>query len=306
MSNINSIFAFIVSMISFLGSIAIFVLSFYYPKSIFYHNKNKNSLSYNTSKYVNNYFHSANNTLNMHLKDNFNFNNNAKDFHVLFLLNKYENELENPKEVKKLRNLDSDDPNYFNIAIYINFFSFYLCFSLFISFFIDENEGGRSCCDDPCKFICEDLCKDESDKSNDACGNCIMGVITYLVITVLIIIVGFIFGTFFLTKMCGKHAARYITLGIISCNNIVICIFCFLIIKEKEPIIYIIIGISGLIVLSNFLWIILNRFLCKENKSQIYMSMNEKDKLDNPNDSNPAPAPLFVNDNIPDERITVK
>ncbi len=305
MSNINCIFFLVVALISFLGSITIFILSFYYPKSIFYQNKNKKNLSYNISKYANNLFHSENNEMNMSRKENINFNNKIKDFHVSFLLNKNENRLENPEEVKKLRNLDTDGPNYFNIAIYINFFTFYLCFCLFISFFIEENECGCSCCDDPCKFTCEDLCKDESDKSNDACGNCLMGVIKFLVLLVLIIILGFIYVTYFLTKMCGKYASRYITLGIISCNNIIICIFCFLIIKEKEPIIYITIGISGLIVLSNILWILLNR-LCKGNKSQIYMSMNEKDKLDNSNDFNPAPAPLFGNGNAPDERVTVK
>jgi hypothetical protein len=307
MNNINCIFAFIVAMISFLGSITIFILSFYYPKSIFYHNKNKNRRSYSISKYANNQFHSANNSLNMSLKENINFNNNIKDFHISFFLNKYENKFENYKEVKKLRNLDSDGPNYFNIAIYINFFTFYLCFCLFISFFIEENECGCSCCDEPCNFKCEDLCKDESDKSNDPCGNCLMGVIYFLAIIVLIILLGFIYGTYFLTKMCGKHVSRYITLGIISFNNIIICIFCFLIIKEKEPIIYTIIGISGFIVLSNILWMILNR-LCKKKESKIYMSMNENDKLDNQNDctSAPPPAPLFGNDNITNERITVK
>jgi hypothetical protein len=303
MSNINSIFAFIVSMISFLGSIAIFVLSFYYPKSIFYYHKNKN-LSYKISNYNNNQFHSANNTLNISLKENINFNNKIKDFHASFLLNKYENKFENPEEVKKLRNLDSEDLNYFNISIYINFFTFYLCFCLFISFFIEENECGCNCGDDPCNFKCEDLCKEESDKSNDACGICLMGVLKILVLLVLIIILGIFYITYILIKMCGKHLSRYITFGIISFNNIIICIFCFVFIKEKELIIYIIIGISGLIVLSNILWIILNRF-CKENESKIFVQMND-DGLDNPNDFTPAPAPLFGNDNIQGEKITIK
>jgi hypothetical protein len=305
MSNSYNLFSIIVAIINFAGSIAIFVLSFHYPKSIFFHHKSNYRLPYNISKYVNNQFHSTNNTLNISLKENINFNNNIKIFYDLFLLNKYENKLENSEEVKKLRNLSSDDFNYFNIAIYINFFTFYLCFSLIISLFIGED--GCQSFDDPCTFICEDLCKDETDKSNEACGNCIINTIIYLGMLILIIIVGFIFGASIFAKMCGKHASRFITLAIISLNNIVICILSCLIIKEKEPIVYVIIGISGLIVLSNILWMIFTSF-CKEKKSKIYMSINEKDKLDNQNDctSAPPPAPLFGNDNITNERITVK
>ena len=47
MNDFNCFVAFIVTMISFLGSIAIFAMSFYYPDSIFFYLKNRKMYSYN-------------------------------------------------------------------------------------------------------------------------------------------------------------------------------------------------------------------------------------------------------------------
>ena len=162
---------------------------------------------------------------------------------------------------------------------------------------------GCNCSDDIFNFKCEDLCTNESDKSNDACGNFIIGLITILLMIVLVVIIGFIYGTYFMTKKCGKLISRIITLGMISFNSILICILCFLCIKEKELIIYIILGISGTIILSNIIRIILS-MIYKEKGSKIYMAMN-KESSDNSNNNTPAPDPLFGSINTPNEKLTV-
>ena len=88
MNNINSIFTFIVAMICFLGSITIFILSFYYRKSMFYHHKNKNIPPNNNSNYANNQLHSTNYTLNVSMKDINNYNVSIKYLYDSLLLNK--------------------------------------------------------------------------------------------------------------------------------------------------------------------------------------------------------------------------
>ena len=141
MNDFNCFVAFIVTMISFLGSIAIFALSFYYPDSIFFYLKNRKMYSYykNISSYDNYQLFPKNNTLNISLKININ-NYSIEDFHNSLFLNKFENEFNIPKEEQPKRILKPDILNYFNIAIFINFLSFYLCFYLIISFFIEKNE----------------------------------------------------------------------------------------------------------------------------------------------------------------------
>ena len=145
MNNLNSSNVFFLTMISFLGCIAIFALSFYYPHSIFYiRNKKTQFYDKNFSDYIKSSFHSTNNTLNISVMEN-SIYTDIKGFHALSFLNKYENETEVQKEEKKLSNLSLFNSNYFNIAIIANFFSFYLCFFLFISFFIEINECETFC-----------------------------------------------------------------------------------------------------------------------------------------------------------------
>ena len=89
MNNLNNINVIILAMISFLGIIAIFVLSFYYPKSKFYP-KTKNTHLYgnNFSNYINYSFLSTNHTLNIFIKDDNNTYTDIKGFHDSSLINK--------------------------------------------------------------------------------------------------------------------------------------------------------------------------------------------------------------------------
>jgi hypothetical protein len=86
---------------------------------------------------------------------------------------------------------------------------------------------------------------------------------------VILIIYGICSGTYKLTEKCGKHLSRYIVLIIISLNNLGICILCYLLLNEKELIVYIIIGVSGAITLSNALsMLITNIIRCEKEESE--------------------------------------
>ena len=141
MNNCNCCFTFIVTMSCFLGSITIFTMSFYYPESIFFYliNKNKYSYNKNISSYIDYQFFPKNNISNISVL-NYKNNSSIENFHNSLFLNKIENELNIPKGENEIRQLEPNILNYFNLAILINFLSFYLCFYLFISFFIEKNE----------------------------------------------------------------------------------------------------------------------------------------------------------------------
>ena len=293
MNNLNSSNVFFLTMISFLGCIAIFALSFYYPHSIFYiRNKKTQFYDKNFSDYIKSSFHSTNNTLNISVMEN-SIYTDIKGFHSLSFLNKYENETEVQKEEKKLSNLSLFNSNYFNIAIIANFFSFYLCFFLIISFFIEINECETfcgcflfylccqccrcSCCDECCNECYDDCrkceccnekncCRDSNGRNMDIKGVLVLLLLTIAIILVILIIYGFCYGTYKLTEQCGKHLSRYIVLLIISFINLGICIICCLLIKENELIIYIIIGVSGTITLSNVLSMLITNITCCQKK----------------------------------------
>jgi len=96
----------------------------------------------------------------------------------------------------------------------------------------------------------------------------VIGLILLLIaiLLVILVILGFCLGTIKLTELCGKHLSRYIVLIIISFINLGICIICCLLIKEDELIIYIIIGISGTITLSNVLSMLITNINCCPEK----------------------------------------
>jgi hypothetical protein len=108
-------------------------MSFYYPESIFFYLINKNMYSYNKnfSSYVDYQFFPKNNISNISVL-NYNNNSSIEDFHNSLFLNKLENELNISKGENEIRQLKPNILNYFNIAIFINFLSFYLCFYLFL------------------------------------------------------------------------------------------------------------------------------------------------------------------------------
>ena len=228
MNNLNSLNVFFLTMISFLGSITIFALSFYYPKSMFY-TKNKSSHLYSKifPDNINYSFHLTNNKSNISIKDN-NTYIDITGFHDSSFLNKYENESEIQKEEKNLRKLSLFDFNYFNIAIIANFFSFFLCFFLFISFFIEENECETfckcllfylrcecckcKCCDDfreeCCKCKCckdEKCCQNGGPSGNMECEAIVILILFVIaIIIVILIIYGIVLGTIGLTNQCGN------------------------------------------------------------------------------------------------------
>lgn len=147
MKEFNCGVAYFLTMTCFLGSIAIFTISFYYPESIFYYLKNKNKYLYaNITRYGNAdcQFYSGNHPLNISIKNN----SRIEDFNYSIFLNKYGNELGFPNEEKNIVKVKPNILDYFNIAIFINFLSIYLCFYLFTSFFIEKNEceGVGHCC----------------------------------------------------------------------------------------------------------------------------------------------------------------
>ena len=100
----------------------------------------------------------------------------------------------------------------------------------------------------------------------DIKGVLVLLLLTIAIILVILIIYGFCYGTYKLTEQCGKHLSRYIVLLIISFINLGICIICCLLIKENELIIYIIIGVSGTITLSNVLSMLITNITCCQKK----------------------------------------
>lgn len=341
MNDFNSFVAFIVTMISFLGSIAIFTMSFYYPDSIFFYLKNRKMYSYNKniSNYANYQFFSKNNTLNVSLKNNINISR-IESFHNSLFLNKFENEYNIPKEELPQRKLKPDILNYFNIAIFINFLSFYLCFYLFISFFIEKNECvavGACCTYVLCCECCNCNCSHsnssyhsdyQSNNNNSDCGDCncdckcdcncesssnsndgggagclVIGLIILAIALAILIIVGITYGTYFFTKKCGKNLSRYIVLTMLLFNNLAILILCLLLIKSKELLLYIIMGISGTIILSNILSMIFTN-ICQKKESKILLPMfkdvyEEKDKNITQGNNTPfcPETPYYENNN---------
>ena len=100
----------------------------------------------------------------------------------------------------------------------------------------------------------------------DIKGVLVLLLLTIAILLVILIIYGFCYGTYKLTEQCGKHISRYIVLLIISFINLGICIICCLLIKENELIIYIIIGVSGTITLSNVLSMLITNITCCQKK----------------------------------------
>ena len=213
--------------------------------------------------------------------------------------------------------------SYFNIAIIANFVSFYSCFYLFISFFVEENEcetfcecflfylGCQCCkckCCDECREKCSncECCKDmHCCRNTNACDNMECEGIVFLIllviaiIIVITIIVGIVFGTIFLANLCGKHLSRYIVLIVVSSINLVICIMCCLLIKEEEELVlYIIVGVSGTITLSNVLSMIISNInCCPENESEGLIDVKNENMITLRDDATFCPETPYYENN---------
>ena len=199
-----------------------------------------------------------------------------------------ENELNISKGENEIRQLKPNILNYFNIAIFINFLSFYLSFYLFISFCVEKNECGTIgsyciyclCCqcykcshnndyDDCYCYYCY-YCNCQCERISDCECESVDGLIVFIIVLPVLIIIGIIYGTLFLAVICGKNLSRYIVFTIISFISLAILILCFLQIKNKELLLYIIMGVSGTIILLNILWMIFNN-ICQKKESQILL-----------------------------------
>lgn len=153
---------------------------------------------------------------------------------------------------------------------------------LVVSFFIGKVDCPECChCGNTCN--CDDCCKEcKCNSDNIKCdglncenplGLCILIIILivalFLLILAVAIIVGFFYLIYFLTKSCGKELTRFISYTIISLTNFVILILaCITVSNEKEIAIFIIIGFSGILFISDFLLVLLC-FKKKELKQTI-------------------------------------
>ena len=72
------------------------------------------------------------------------------------------------------------------------------------------------------------------------------------------IIAGFFYLIYFLTKTCGKAVVRYVSFFINTITNIIVFCLAYSVIDEKENSIYVVLGLSGLIFISNIIGIILS------------------------------------------------
>ena len=263
----------------------------------------RNNTSYGNADYQ---FYLGNHPLNISIKNN----SRIKDFNYSIFLNKYGNELASPNEEINIPKVKPNILNYFNIAIFINFLSIYLCFYLFTSFFIEKNEcvevgswcvyilccewcycncnsnshshhsnnhnyGDCNCTCDNCDCDCGDCkcdCKCDGGGGEGGAGLLLVGLIILAVIIAIAILVGLTYGIYYFTKQCGKTLSRYIVLAIVSFVNLAILVLCFLLLKNKELLIYIVMGISGSIFLINTLTMILNN-VSKKPESKIYLTM---------------------------------
>ena len=301
---------FFLTMISFLGSIGILISGFIHPDCFLHHDKSNSTSNENeTSIYylkenklkmlididIDNKYQNI--TLNRTIffdeeQKNILEKSDITDFY---------------KQIPKLRKL-STDSSLFNISIIINFVTMYFSIILIISFFIDENEclkciekdcycdyyckccpccgvGTCSCCvacslacdragDSVCPFCDSIFCCCCVNDSPCNCNGCDSGgggegyAYAILFLLVLFIISGFFYLMYFFTKLCRKDISRYISLFIIFIINI--AVFFNVLQVEKELATYITLSISGVILVSYILSIIIEIFIyfnccCRHN-----------------------------------------
>ena len=210
------------------------------------------------------------------------FNDNAKDIHRkekisrnVIILPTYLNSTNNINDAKYISKL-SFFPSYKKTIIILELINLYFCFTLLFSFIVGENECDDCCCG-CCKHCGCGNCDCNCSNSRDGEG----GIIFLLIMIIIILLM------YFLTKLCGKHLSRYISLSFISLNNFLIILMSLISFTsyEQNNINYNI-SVSSFLFICNFFGIILPNLNNCENLRYVHNPNNEINNNQNRNVNN--------------------
>lgn len=168
---------------------------------------------------------------------------------------------------ENLRKLDTNsDFEFESYLIIVSLVSIFFTFVLMVSFCIDKNECctsdtreelGIGCC---IYCLCCDDCENRNRSSNCNCeggngnGN---GLIVLLLIVIIFILI------YFVIKACGKHVSRYISISIEFLTNLGIFVLILMYqAEEKSNYFPVILTLSGILALANFLGLLLPNLSC--------------------------------------------
>ena len=320
MKEFNNSIAFILFLIYLVGSIGILVAGFYYPDCPFYIKTEKDDFSSNLN---------INLTININQIGNYKEENfkNSTYFDKYKQAKLRQNEEENSNITKEL-NLgiyinfltiylsmylcvsffvkendcpDCDCSKFFENLEEHNKLLFYICFPCYGCYLFSL------CCLNSIRKICSYCqCCDDCDCDcgwDDHCEGCecrgegeaLAGAALFIcaLLVAVVVIAGFFYLIYFLANLCGKNITRYVSIIIISITNIIILILAYSAVDEKENSVYVVLGFSGLIIISNIIAIISNNYCCDSNYSPIkeykYEPTNRTNKV------TPTPKDLDYN-----------
>ena len=135
----------------------------------------------------------------------------------------------------------------------LNLIFLYFCFNLILSFFVGENECKNCCCSD-----CH--CGGSDCNCNNSSGGNGGEIIVCLILIIILILI------YFLTKLCGKHLSRFISISSFIIINFLILIISFIYIAiDDDSAIKYNIAISSILFICNVLGISLPNFKKCEN-----------------------------------------
>ena len=290
MKEFNNSIAFILFLINLIGSIGILVAGFYYPDCPFYIKKEEDDFS--TNSHINLTININQNTNN--LEENFKNLSYFEKYKEIKLAKNEEEDSTITKElnlgiyinfltiyfcmylclsffIKEIDCPECDCSKFFE-NLEDNKFLFYICFPCYSIYyccicFSNFCEMFCECCDDCCKD-CKCNCECKGSDCNCQGGGeglaglglilCAVLVAIVVIAVAAAIIAGFFYLIFFLTNLCGKNIARYVSFIINAIVNIIVFGLAYSVIDEKENSIYVVLGFSGLIFISNIIGIILN------------------------------------------------
>lgn len=183
---------------------------------------------------------------------------------------------------KPLRKLYSSFSFNVKMMIYLQIGAFFFTFVLWCSFCLTKNE----CCnrqerEEACFECCFWCCVCDDCECTGTCNCDCRGDGNGAGIIVLLVIIIVFVAIFFAIRACGKHVARYISIVMLFLVNIGIFVFCklsnsqdyYYSIRYQIPIFV----ISGILVLSNFLGLLLPNLSCCQYLTYGYRNgqMNE-------------------------------
>ena len=208
---------------------------------------------------------------------------------------------------KSLRKL-SQNKSIQNSIIYIELLSIFITCILISSFCLTKNECcnresreelGLGCCIG-C-YLCDCDCHSSGGIGDCNCndGGGEAGALLLIVILFVLVFVAL----YFILKACGKHVSRYFSITFLLINNLIILYLSSLSIYEfgysDAGLIFPICFISGLLVVSNFLGLLLPNLSCCKNLTYGYRSnINENNNKPLINSKIPPIAPVVGNVNI--------